>query len=332
MSVLWTALVVVTWFTFNVSMSTVMKWTYLYGKVCDMEGNECLVYKFPFMITGIHMLFSWIVCFFILRSRSDHYRLSLAQQVKKVMPLALCFSVCVACGNLSLKYIYPSFSQMLSSMSPLITVFISVVVRRKRYNWWTWFSMPVICGGLLVCGREEVNFDILGATFAVVATVLRAIKSVMQEKMLDPKEKDMDSVTLLYYLAPWAGFFLVSMSIVFEGPAPFMTLYPYRNGAPVTGVPRLLMLLSFSGLNACFLNISGNLVTAYMGAVMLQILGNLKACISIMVSVAIFRNPVTPVQAGGVAMCLFGVWIYNSKGGVVKVPTAPEESKGGKDK
>mmetsp|Transcript_2824 Transcript_2824/g.3563 ORF Transcript_2824/g.3563 Transcript_2824/m.3563 type:complete len:92 (+) Transcript_2824:2-277(+) len=78
------------------------------------------------------------------------------------------------------------------------------------------------------------------------------------------------------------------------------------------------MLLSFSGVNACFLNISGNLVTAHMGAVMMQILGNLKACISIVISVAIFRNPVSPVQMAGVAVCLFGVWIYNSKGGVAK--------------
>eukprot|EP00415_Alexandrium_ostenfeldii_P001199 UN1199 len=276
------------------------------------------------MMTAVHMLTSWMVCFVLVRVRpaSERVVLTLAQQFKKVVPLALCFSVCVASGNLSLKYIYPSFSQMLSSVAPLITVLVAVVLRGKRYNWWTWGSMPVICGGLLVCSTEEVNFDAWGATFAVVATVLRAVKSVMQEKLLDPKEKDMDSVTLLYYLAPYAGFFLVSMSLSFEGPDPIMFLYPWRDGIPTIGVPKVVALLSFSGINACFLNISGNLVTAYMGAVMLQILGNLKACISIVISVAIFRNPVTPLQSAGVALCLFGVWIYNSKGGVVKTLVA----------
>mmetsp|Transcript_41037 Transcript_41037/g.114048 ORF Transcript_41037/g.114048 Transcript_41037/m.114048 type:complete len:335 (-) Transcript_41037:328-1332(-) len=316
-----TVMVVALWFTFNVSMSTVMKWTYLYGKVCTVDGTSCRVYKFPFMITAVHMLFSWVVCSFLVRCRADaEHRncLTLKQQFQKIAPLALCFAVCVAMGNLSLKYIYPSFSQMLSSVAPLITVVIAVALRGKRYNCWTWSSMPVICGGLLVCSTEEVNFNLYGACFAVGATVLRAVKSVMQEKLLDPNEKDMDSVSLLYYLAPYAGFFLVSMSLAFEGADPFMMLYPWDNGIPTTGVTQVVMLLSLSGVNACFLNISGNLVTAYMGAVMLQILGNLKACISIVISVAIFRNPVTPLQSAGVFLCLFGVWLYNSKGGVAK--------------
>jgi len=317
-------LVVATWFTFNVSMSTVTKWTYLYGRICA-GGGDCRVYRFPFMMTAVHMLFSWLVCLVLLRLRRGHegrHDLSLPQQLRKVAPLALCFAVCVAMGNLSLKYIYPSFSQMLSSVAPLITVLVAVALRGKRYNGWTWVSMPVICGGILVCSTEEVNFDPRGACFAVVATVLRAVKSVMQERLLDPKERDMDSVTLLYYLAPWAGFFLVSMSLCFEGLEPITVLYPWRKGAPTTGMPHVLLLLAFSGLNACFLNISGNLVTAYMGAVMLQILGNLKACISIVVSVAIFRNPVTQLQSGGVVLCLLGIWLYNAKGGTASVAEA----------
>mmetsp|Transcript_21158 Transcript_21158/g.49164 ORF Transcript_21158/g.49164 Transcript_21158/m.49164 type:complete len:336 (-) Transcript_21158:224-1231(-) len=321
MGVLRKALVVVVWFTFNVSMSTVMKWTYLYGKVCSLDGASCRVYKFPFMITAIHMLFSFCVCFVLVRWRADFPQRSVltwSQQLRKIVPLAICFSVCVAAGNLSLKYIYPSFSQMLSSVAPLVTVFVAVVLRGKRYNCWTWASMPVICGGLMVCSTEEVNFDTKGATFAVVATVLRAIKSVMQEKLLDPKEKDMDSVTLLYYLAPYAGSFLVGFSLCFEGLEPVLILLPWRDGVPTTGGLRVALLLCFSGVNACFLNISGNLVTAYMGAVVLQILGNLKACISIVISVAIFRNEVTPLQRVGVALCLFGVWLYNAKGGVSK--------------
>mmetsp|Transcript_80079 Transcript_80079/g.194137 ORF Transcript_80079/g.194137 Transcript_80079/m.194137 type:complete len:337 (-) Transcript_80079:316-1326(-) len=335
MQIFRTILVVATWFTFNVSMSTVMKWTYMYGKVCTVDGNNCQAYKFPFMMTAVHMLFCWMVCFVLVRIRpgaEDRVCMTFKRQIMKIAPLAICFSLSVGAGNLSLKYIYPSFSQMLSSITPLITVLVAVVLRGTRFNSWTWASMPVICGGLLVCGAQEVNFDINGATLAVVATVLRAMKAVMQEKLLDPKEKDMDSVTLLYYLAPYAGVFLVSMSLACEGADPIIFLYPYRNGEPTTGVPQLLMLLSFSGINACFLNISGNLVTAHMGAVMMQILGNLKACISIVISVAIFRNPVSPVQMAGVAVCLFGVWIYNSKGGVAtpaKVEVADEESSKG---
>jgi len=324
-----TVLVVGIWFGFNTSMASLTKWTYVYGQVCDVGGSNCRTFQFPFMMTVVHMLFSWTGCLIVLRTRhskKDRVQLSFGQQFQKVVPLALCFAVSVAMGNLSLKYIYPSFGQMLSSVSPLVTVLMAMAIRRTTYNAWTWISMPVICGGLLVCSTEEVNFNLHGATLAILATVLRATKSVMQEKLLDPKAKDMDAVSLLFYLAPWAGLFLVIMSLCYEGLEPLRMLYPWRNNAPTTGVLQILMLLSFSGVNACFLNLSGNLVTAYVGAVGLQILGNLKACMSIAVSVAIFRNPVTSLQRGGVIMCLFGVWLYSSWGGPTKNKDAARET------
>jgi len=286
-------------------------------------------------MTAVHMLFCWMVCFVLVRIRpgaEDRVCMTFKRQIMKIAPLAICFSLSVGAGNLSLKYIYPSFNQMLSSIAPLMTVLVSVVMSGKRFNKWTWASMPVICGGLLVCGAEEVNFDVIGAACAVVATVLRAVRSVMQEQLLDAKEKDMDAVSQLYYMAPYALGFLVSMSLAFEGSDPIMFLYPYRDGVPTTGVPQLLVLLVFSGVNACFLNLAGNLITAHMGAVMLNILGNLRGCVSIILSVAIFQNPLTPVQMVGVVVCLFGVWIYNSKGGVAtpaKVEVADEESSKG---
>jgi drug/metabolite transporter (DMT)-like permease len=240
-------------------------------------------------------------------------RFSFRQQLVKIAPLALVFSASVGMGNLSLKYIYPSFNQMLASVSPLITVLISILIYRKRYNTWTWLSMPIICGGLLVCSSEEVNFNSTGVVFVVLATILRALKSVMQEKLLDTNEKSLDSVSLLYYIAPWAGSILFCMSLMLEGLDPINLLMPSQGSK--TGAGFVSALLVFSGLNACFLNISGNLVTAYMGAVMLQILGNVKACFAIVVSTAIFGNPVALSQACGVAMCLSGVFLYQRKGG-----------------
>ena len=73
-----------------------------------------------------------------------------------------------------------------------------------------------------------------------------------------------------------------------------------------------------------------------LGKVTLQVLGNVKSCLSIAVSVAIFRtldcalkgpttgfahllrwirwrNSLTMEQAFGVCTCLIGVWMYNQK-------------------
>lgn len=245
----------------------------------------------------------------------------LSQQISKVAPLSACFAFSVAMGNLSLKYIFPSFNQMLGSISPLITVVMAVLLQRKRYNSWTWLSMPIICGGLAVCSTKELNFNWIGAMYATGATVLRSLKSLMQQKLLSGAEKGLDSVTLLYYMSPWSAIILLISALWTEGTQPLFLLLSGFNldpgGMPtnVTGVGYVVLLLILSGLNACLLNVANFLVTSYTSAVTLQVLGNVKSCISIAVSVTIFKNHLTVEQGLGVLVCLFGVWVYQKKGG-----------------
>merc|ERR1712032_355358 len=88
--------------------------------------------------------------------------------------------------------------------------------------------------------------------------------------------------------------------------------------------------LCLGGLNACLLNIANFLVTAYTSAITLQILGNVKACVGIMISVFIFGNELRFMQGLGVIVCLFGVHIYEKKGGRVVI-APPDRDRAGMD-
>merc|ERR1711865_1230365 len=90
----------------------------------------------------------------------------------------------------------------------------------------------------------------------------------------------------------------------------------------------VILLLLAGGLNACLLNITNFLVTAYTSPVTLQVLGNVKSCLSIAVSVAIFGNALRPLQGLGVLICLVGVWVYQKYGGVVKTDAVASQSRG----
>jgi drug/metabolite transporter (DMT)-like permease len=316
-----TPLVVISWFVLNIAMGSSTKWLFIHGQICPDEG-VCVPYRFPLAITVVHMGFSWTMCRAHLYIRGAKLGgLGFREQVDKIAPLAGCFALSVAMGNMSLKYIYPSFNQMLGATSPLITVFMAVVMQQKRYNASTWISMPVICGGLLVCSGKEVNFHALGAALALGAAVLRAVKSLIQGKLLTEK---LDSVSLLYYMAPWSALLLSVLSLIAEGLEPISLLMLGFVGA--NGVGNVCFLLIVSGLNACLLNVSNFLVTSYTSAVTLQVLGNVKSCLSIAISVAIFRNELLWEQAIGVVTCLAGVWYYNKYGGPAKPAAAPKRA------
>ncbi|CAE7241594.1 unnamed protein product [Symbiodinium sp. CCMP2592] len=317
-----TAAVVTSWFVLNITIASSTKWIFVHGRIC-LQDKGCTTYQYPVAITVIHMIFSWMLCrvyIFQLRRGLEGKTLGLAQQAREIMPLSLCFALSVAMGNLSLKYIYPSFNQMLGSMSPLITVLLAVVMQQKRFPLKTWLSMPVICVGLAVCSAKELNFNALGAFYASGATVLRAVKSLIQGRLLSTSHQ-MDSVTLLYYMAPWAAMWLTLIMLFMEGGEPLFLLLAVFDlqglgtdgDGGVTGAGQVVFLLMLSGLNACLLNIANFLVTSYTSPVTLQVLGNVKSCLSIAVSVAIFRNSLTLEQAIGVCTCLIGVWMYNQK-------------------
>lgn len=323
-----TALTVVLWFILNITISNVTKWTYVYGKICVKEFYGCAHFKFPFMVTVVHMIFSWVCCYIYLnwvrQSLKQGPQLDFSRQLTKIAPLAACVAGSFGASNVALKYIYPSFNQMLGSMTPLITVFIAAVFQGKQYNNWTYGSISLISGGLIVCGVKEVNFHMLGLSCAICATVLRAVKSIIQGQLLTEK---MDAVTLLYYMAPWAALFLFAMGICVEGFKPILLLR-YGLLQDPEASQNVLVLLVMGGLNACLLNITNFQVTADTSAVMLNVLGNVKNCIGIGVSVLIFGNQLLLEQVVGVAVCLVGVYFYQQYGGAVKTPPPQTEQSG----
>jgi len=326
-------LLVSVWFVWNITIGTLTKWILLYGQVCMAEGS-CQKYSFPLATTAIHMAVSWVTCYvyiFHIRRSLGGRQLDGWARLRKVGPLAGLFAASVALGNLSLSYVYPSFKQMVGSGSPVVTVAMSVMATKTRFNRWTWASMPLICGGLWMCTAGEVNYSPFGFAYAVGSMVLRSAKSIVQAQLVG-KEERIDPVTLLYYMSPLAGALVLFVSLLAEGPQPFALLaraaWEYRPGAGAQGadgeaeprgLPTLLLLLLASGFNACFLNLSGFLVTRRTSAVTLQVLGSLKSCLGIAFSVAVFQNELRPNQAWGIAVCLVGVWIYESKGRSIKI-------------
>lgn len=313
-----TAFVVAVWFVLNISIGILTKWVFLYGEVC-INGDGCQRYNFPLMMTVIHLLVSQAICYVYIhwvRVTQVGHQLHGMERFRKICPLAICFALSVGMGNMSLNYIYPSFKQMVGAGSPIVTVAMAVTFTKVRYNSWTWATMPLICGGLWLCGKDEAHFSAVGLAYSVGAMILRSAKSIVQGQLLS-KDERIEPVNLLYYMAPYAAGLVLIMSLLFEGTKPLVLILEGYQHSGLAGVGSLLFFLFVSGLNACLLNITGFLVTRYTSAVTLQVLGSLKSCIGILVSVAVLKNPLTAVQTVGVFICIFGVWVYDKKGGTV---------------
>eukprot|EP00929_Paragymnodinium_shiwhaense_P000813 TRINITY_DN101019_c0_g1_i1.p1 TRINITY_DN101019_c0_g1~~TRINITY_DN101019_c0_g1_i1.p1 ORF type:complete len:369 (-),score=61.95 TRINITY_DN101019_c0_g1_i1:347-1381(-) len=327
---LWTLFFVLSWFALNISMANVAKWLFMYGEICD--GDRCHKYDYPLSMTAFDVCIGRFLSDIYLRIwLPDRPRLSLGQQLRQIAPLGACFALSIGMGNLSLKYIFPSFNQMIGASSPLIT-FLMAIATGKRYNMWTWLSMPIICGGLATCVTQEVNFHFFGALSCVGAAVLRGVKSIVQARLLSGEsgQRKLDSVELLYYMSPYAALVLALFAFAMEGTSPVTLLAGSLFSPSATGVWRVVALLLLTALNAWFLSVANFLVTHHTSAVTLQVLGNVKTCLSILISVTIFRNAIQMSQCLGVVSCLLGVWLYSSRGKAIAAEKAQAAGEGKK--
>ncbi|KAK1551296.1 hypothetical protein Q3G72_033493 [Acer saccharum] len=74
---------------------------------------------------------------------------------------------------------------------------------------------------------------------------------------------------------------------------------------------KIIWYLLFNSALAYFVNLTNFLVTKHTSALTLQVLGNAKGAVAVVVSILIFRNPVSVTGMLGYSLTVFGVILYS---------------------
>jgi drug/metabolite transporter (DMT)-like permease len=225
-----------------------------------------------------------------------------------IWPLSISFALSVSTGNLALKYLFPSFNQMLASIGPLVTIMLDVFVTGTKYNFMSYFSVGLCVVGVMMCTLGEPSMNVWGLFFNLTSTFLRGLKSVLQQTLL--QDHKIDSVTLLFFMAPQAALVLLPTTLFMEGTSAWINFMNFDHKFEAA----MFWLVIASCLNACFLNITTFIVTRETSAVTLQVLGNAKTLVGIAISFAWFGNATTNMQLSGIAVCIMGIVCYERLG------------------
>jgi drug/metabolite transporter (DMT)-like permease len=223
------------------------------------------------MLTTIHMIVCWVCSGLALQSAAFRPKpgttVSPALR-RKVAGLALAFCQSVTCGNVALRFIYVSFAQMVTAASPLFTMVLMYLATGKRYSRLSTFSMLPMCGGVMMCTAAEINFHLVGFSAVIAATLLRGVKSIVQQRLLTSPEEKLDSMSLLFHMS---GPSVVILSL-FSAATEYEALWEQRLYEPEAA--HLWGLIVLSGCVSFMLNLANFLVTKYTSAIALQVRGN----------------------------------------------------------
>lgn len=168
---------VVGWTVMSISLTNINKWIF--------QNHP---FNYPIFLTSLHLLSTLIFCstFFHLTAMGRSIKHNFDQNPISghvswsILLLSFIFTISIACGNIAIRFLYISFLKMIFAMTPLATLLLSKLVFKQSSDLVTYLSLIPICAGCAMCTIGEINFNLVGFFMAVVATCLRALRSVLQ--------------------------------------------------------------------------------------------------------------------------------------------------------
>ncbi|XP_066391554.1 probable sugar phosphate/phosphate translocator At3g11320 [Miscanthus floridulus] len=264
-------------------------------------------FKYPIFLTMCHMsacsLFSYaaIAWLRIVPMQLPRSRLQLA----KIAALSLVFCASVVSGNISLRYLPVSFNQAVGATTPFFTAVFAYLMTVKRESFLTYLALVPVVTGVIIASGGEPSFNLFGFIMCVGATAARALKTVLQGILMSSDGEKINSMNLLMYMAPIAVLLLVPATIFMEDNVIAITIQLAKKDI------NIIWYLLFNSSLAYFVNLTNFLVTKHTSALTLQVLGNAKGAVAVVISILIFRNPVSITGMLGYTLTVIGVLLYS---------------------
>ncbi|KAJ6831071.1 putative sugar phosphate/phosphate translocator [Iris pallida] len=263
-------------------------------------------FKYPIFLTMCHMsacsLFSYVAIAWLRVVPMQAVRSRL--QLLKISALGLVFCASVVSGNVSLRYLPVSFNQAVGATTPFFTAVFAYLITVRREAWITYLTLVPVVTGVVIASGGEPSFHLFGFIMCIGATAARALKSVLQGILLSSEGEKLNSMNLLLYMAPIAVVLLLPATLYMEENVVGTTIALARKDT------KIVWYLLFNSSLAYFVNLTNFLVTKHTSALTLQVLGNAKGAVAVVVSILIFKNPVSVTGMLGYTLTVIGVILY----------------------
>ncbi|CAN1281840.1 Probable sugar phosphate/phosphate translocator At3g17430 [Linum perenne] len=253
-------------------------------------------FPFPITLTMIHMAFSGLVSFFLVRVFKVVTPVKMTFEIYAtcVIPISAFFAASLWFGNTAYLYISVAFIQMLKALMPVATFIMAVLCGTDKARCDVFLNMLLVSVGVVVSSYGEIHFNVVGTVYQVTGIFAEALRLVLTQVLLQKKGLTLNPITsfFVFLFAPW---------YLLEKP-----------GMEVTQIQFNFWIFFSNALCALALNFSIFLVIGRTGAVTIRVAGVLKDWILIALSTVIFpESTITGLNITGYAIALCGVVMYN---------------------
>lgn len=188
---------------------------------------------------------------------------------------------------------------MLKASMPVVVLGLSLLGGLEKSSFIEFNIVSIISLGVALASIGELLFSWTGFFYQAFAIVSEGGRLVLTGVLL--KQYKLDSLSTLYYVAPVCACFNVLCLYFIE-----WDRFPWERVFSTY----FALLLLLNGLVAFSLNIASVMLIAHTSALTLTLAGIVKDILLVMLSVMIFRGPVTLLQCLGYAVALLSLNLH----------------------
>jgi len=233
----------------------------------------------------------------------------------KLAPVGAAFAAGQVATVASLGAVAVSFTHVVKALEPAVNAIASALVLGQVFHPMVYASLLPVFAGVALASSKELSFTMFGFLTAMASNFFFVTRNVLATKFgdvgdmgEDKTQRKTNQLAVLTFVAT-----MVLLPVVLFLPGGLLSVPSAWNAALAKGVSAksLGFMLAASGFHFFMYQLSSFWVLSCVPPITHSVLNTLKRVVIIIVSIIVFRTPVTPQSAAGTAIAIGGVLLYS---------------------
>ncbi|KAJ2556607.1 hypothetical protein EV175_001892 [Coemansia sp. RSA 1933] len=292
------------WYAFSGVLSVYNKWLF---------GSSERDFPFPLFVTSIHMLVQYLLASLCLRlfpRLRPPVQPTWSIYLARAVPCGVASALDIGLSNISLQSITLTFFTMCKSSTLGFVLFFAVLFGLERLRLVLVAIIAVISLGVALMAVGEVHFVLSGFLEAIGASAMGGLRWSLTQILLSQERFGMNNpIATMSKLTPIIGATTFVLSLLLEHP--FSEIATNKNMTAAHAPTMLALVMALGGVLAFAMVLSEYCLIQRTSVLTLSIAGMLREVAMVGVAHLVFGDSMTPINAAGLLVALFGIGMYN---------------------
>jgi hypothetical protein len=201
-------------------------WIGLSASLIIFNAAVLRTYRHPVALTGWHQVVSvaLVLCIRLVHPQAlatgDPQAgvppLTVKSAIWLGLPVALCQSLGLVCGNAAIIYLTVAFCQMMKAWTPACVYASGCLMGTQKWSIPIVKCLSVITVGLMITSAGELKFHLLGFVLQAVALISEGLRLNFLEIRLKTQGYKLNPLTSVQVFAPMVGSVLLVAAVLFD--------------------------------------------------------------------------------------------------------------------